>query len=131
MGDPREEMDFPQILQELNKGPVKEKDMPPLHPRPDELVDISKKETEEQITSKLLKSKKFKSNYRVYDIADEDQCTALEEVMDHILRDGWMLGYEEKQIMQSGRVIVFLKYLIPDAPPPKLTAADIADARSK
>jgi hypothetical protein len=131
MGDPRTEKDFPQLLSELNEGPTKEKDMPPLHPRPDELVDISKEETQENITNQLLKAKKFRSNYRVFDIGDEDQRDLLEEIMDHILRDGWLLGYEEKQILQSGRVVVFIKYLIPDEPVIKPTASDVADARTK
>lgn len=131
MADPREEKDFVQIVSELNEGPAKERDMPPLHPRPDELVDISKEETQEKITNQLLKTRKFRSNYRVFDIGDEEQREQLEEIMDHILRDGWMLGYEEKQILQSGRIIVFLKYLIPDEPVMKPTASDAADARTK
>jgi len=116
MNDTHEEKDFPQIMAELNKGPAKNTDMPPLHPRPDELVDISKEEAQEKVTNQLLKAKKFKSNYRVFDIADEEKREELEEIMNHVLQDGWLLGYEEKQILQSGRVIVFVKYLIPNEP---------------
>lgn len=127
-----QEKDFPKIISDLNKGVQKEKGIPPLHPRPDELIDISKEETQEQITNQLLKAKKFKSNYRVFDIGNEEQREQLEEVMDHVLRDGWLLGFEDKQILQSGRVIVFVKYLIPDEPvasPP--SPGDVADSRAK
>jgi hypothetical protein len=126
------EKNFPQLVADLNKGPKKESEMPPLHPRPDELVDISKEETEERITNQLLKAKKFGSNYRVFDISNEDQRTQLEEIMDHILQDGWLLGYEEKQILQNGRVIVFVKYLIPSEPVTRQVAPeDVVDTRAK
>lgn len=132
MADEKTEQSFVDVLQDLNKGPAKNQDMPPLHPRPDQLVDISQEEAQEKVTRQLLQAKKFRSNYRVFDLAEDEQREDLEEIMNHILCDGWILGFEEKQILQSGRVIVFIKYLIPNEPVTKPPAPDdIADRRTK
>lgn len=109
-----EDLGFADTLNELNKGPAEGKDLPPLHPRPDELVDISKEQRQQDTIAQFMKHHKVRSNYRIFDISDSEQRDMLEVVMDHILRDGWILSYEEKVITPSGSALVFLKYLIPD-----------------
>lgn len=87
--------------------------LPPLHPTPGELVDISKEEEDSQKMQTLFTAKKFKAKYGYFDVSDEEQREKLEEIMTHILQDGWLQAREEMTITKDGSAIVVLKYLIP------------------
>lgn len=94
------------------------KEIPPIHPDPEELVDISKEEKErEDMQRQLMRMGKFTAKYGYFNLADEEQRAELEKIQNHILQDGWLQGHEEITILKDGRAIVVLKYLIPETPP--------------
>jgi hypothetical protein len=94
------------------------KGIPPIHPNPEELVDISEDEKKrEGMQRQLMRIGKFTAKYGYFNLADEEQREELEKIQNHILQDGWLQGHEEITILKDGRAIVVLKYLIPDTPP--------------
>lgn len=94
------------------------KEIPPIHPNPEELVDISEEEKKrEGLQRQLMRIGKFTAKYGYFNLADEEQREELEKIQNHILQDGWLQGHEEITILKDGRAIVVLKYLIPESSP--------------
>jgi len=92
--------------------------LPPLHPTPDELVDISKdEEPKKDGLPTLLKVGKFTARYGYFDVSKKEDREELETIMNHVLQDGWLQAREEMTILKDGSAIIVLKYLVPTEAP--------------
>ena len=114
--------DFANSLNEAAENIRKDSQrLPPLHPTQEELVDISKEEKNQQKMQILFSAKKFRAKYGYFDVSRKEDREKLEEIMTHILQDGWLPAREEITITKDGSAIVVLKYLIPEETPEKPT----------
>jgi hypothetical protein len=99
-----------------------ERDVPIAHPGDDisRTAEISDDEYQKIMADKMGPQQLFKTNhklrakYGVFNLSKEEECQALENMVNNCLQKGWLLAREEWRSTPEGGTIVSMKCLIPE-----------------
>ncbi len=104
--------DFVDAIGEAAKKERVYEEIPPLFPTQampaDKPIDHMGKEDAQT----LIIPTNYDARYQRFDMADDQHREELEEINNHILRDGWLMAREEWNHTKEGSTYSIIKYLV-------------------